>query len=61
MSQVLSTVVDVLQELRIDLQDFFWLIAQHLHIDSTLVNISDQVFKIGDVKMHVLSVILIRF
>ena len=44
MSQVLSTVVDVLQELRIDLQDFFWLVAQQLNLDAVIVHASDQVF-----------------
>ena len=44
MSQALSTVVDVLQELRIDLQEFFWLIAQQLNIDTVLIHASDQVF-----------------
>ena len=34
MSQVLSTVTDVLHELRIDLQEFFWLVAQQLNIDA---------------------------
>jgi len=42
MSQVLSTVVDVLQELRIDLQDFFWLVAQQLNLDAVIVHASDQ-------------------
>jgi len=44
MSQVLSTVSDILQELRIDLQEFFWLIAQQLNIDAVLIRASDQVF-----------------
>jgi hypothetical protein len=43
MGQLMRTVIDVLQELRIDLQDFAWLIAQQLRIDSVLVNASDQV------------------
>jgi len=43
MSQVLSTVSDILQELRIDLQEFFWLIAQQLNIDAVLIRASDQV------------------
>jgi hypothetical protein len=43
MDQLMRTVIDVLQELRIDLQDFAWLIAQQLRIDSVLVNASDQV------------------
>ncbi|EFX80625.1 hypothetical protein DAPPUDRAFT_318222 [Daphnia pulex] len=51
MDQLMRTVIDVLQELRIDLQDFAWLIAQQLRIDSVLVNASDQVlfiFQRGD-------------
>lgn len=43
MDQVVRSVIEVLQELRIDLQDFAWLIAQQLRIDSLLVNASDQV------------------
>ena len=43
MDQLIRSVIDVLQELRIDLQDFAWLIAQQLRIDSLLVNASDQV------------------
>lgn len=43
MNQLVSNVVDVLQELRIDLQDFMWLIAEQLRIDSALVQASDQV------------------
>lgn len=43
MDQLMRTVIDVLHELRIDLQDFAWLIAQQLRIDSVLVNASDQV------------------
>ncbi|XP_046461211.1 mitochondrial fission regulator 1-like isoform X2 [Daphnia pulex] len=46
MNQLMRTVIDVLQELRIDLQDFAWLIAQQLRIDSVLVNASDQVLYI---------------
>ena len=46
MSQIVATVLDVLNELRIDLQDFAWLIAQQLGIDSLVVNASDQVYLI---------------
>lgn len=40
----MRTVIDVLQELRIDLQDFAWLIAQQLRMDAMLMNASDQVY-----------------
>ena len=40
----MRTVMEVLQELRIDLQDFAWLIAQQLRIDNALVQASDQVY-----------------
>ena len=43
MNQFMNTVMEVLQELRIDLQDFAWLVAQQLRIDSTLLRVSDQV------------------
>lgn len=43
MNELVSNVVDVLQELRIDLQDFMWLIAEQLRIDNFLIQASDQV------------------
>lgn len=43
MEQFVRTVIDVLHELRIDLQDFAWLIAQQLRIDSVLMSATDQV------------------
>lgn len=46
MSQVVATVLDVLNELRIDLQDFAWLLAQQLGVDSFVVNASDHVLYI---------------
>ena len=44
MDQLMRTVMEVLQELRIDLQDFAWLIAQQLRIDNALIQASDQVY-----------------
>ena len=58
MNQVVSNVVDVLQELRIDLQDFMWLIAQQLRIDSALVRTSDQV--ISRALHHILTHVLTK-
>lgn len=43
MNELVRNVVDVLQELRIDLQDFMWLIAEQLRIDNFLIQASDQV------------------
>uniref|UniRef100_A0A0P6EUX5 Mitochondrial fission regulator n=1 Tax=Daphnia magna TaxID=35525 RepID=A0A0P6EUX5_9CRUS len=43
MDHLMRTVIDVLQELRIDLQDFAWLIAQQLRMDAMLMNASDQI------------------
>ena len=38
-----SLIIDVLNELRIDLQDVFWLICEQLNIDGTIIQTSDQV------------------
>ena len=48
----MTTVMEVLQELRIDLQDFAWLVAQQLRIDSTLIRVSEQVF-LETVKLYI--------
>ena len=57
MSQVLSTVTDVLHELRIDLQEFFWLVAQQLNIDAVLIHASDQVLTFtSDINFFMLKI-----
>lgn len=44
MDHAVTLVTDVLQELRIDLQDFLWLVAEQLHIDQPIQRVTDQVY-----------------
>lgn len=46
MDRTLNVVIDVLNELRIDLQEFAWLICEQLQIDGTLMRTANRVSKI---------------